>query len=118
MVSIAASPLGSGDRVRWRLRMRRRAAHVAGLFVAKQIKNCYFLNGGRMRKSPHESWLFYLSRCLAALSRDSDDWKYWANVFATAGAASLAVAFIQGDSAALIAGIAFCLYGLRFNRRK
>ena len=68
-----------------------------------------------MEKGPNESWL---SRSVAGLFRDKDDWKYWSNVFAMAGAASLAVAFIQGNGTAFVAGIIFCLYVLRFNRRQ
>jgi len=44
--------------------------------------------------------------------------KYWSNVFAMAGAASLAVAFINGDPIAFYAGLGFCLYGLKLNREK
>jgi ABC-type transporter Mla maintaining outer membrane lipid asymmetry permease subunit MlaE len=71
-----------------------------------------------MRKSPFESWLSFIGRVIADLFRDKEDWHYWTNVFATAGAACLAVAFIEGNSIALIAGVFFCLYGLKVNRRQ
>ena len=70
-----------------------------------------------MRKRPNESWLFYFGRRISALAQSSGDWKYWSNVFAMAGAASLAVAFIQGDPIAFYVGLGFCLYGLRFSRK-
>ena len=70
-----------------------------------------------LEKSRDESWLYFLSRVAADLFRDKSDWQYWAHVFAMIGAASLAVAFIQGDGLAWYVGIAFCLYGLRLNRR-
>jgi hypothetical protein len=69
-----------------------------------------------MKKSPSESWLFFLSRCIRDMARDKSDRKYWAGVFAMTGAASLAVAFVQGNTVALYAGVIFCLLGLKFNR--
>lgn len=70
-----------------------------------------------MKKSPNESWLFYLFKRAEGLARNKGDWKYWANVFSMVGAACLAVAFIQSDLIALYAGLGFCFYGLRFNRK-
>ena len=71
-----------------------------------------------MRKKPTESWLHFYCRSIADLARDPEDWKYWSNVFAMAGSACLAVAFIQWDKFAAIVGVVFCLYGLKLNRRK
>jgi hypothetical protein len=71
-----------------------------------------------MKKSPSESWLFFLARCIQDLVRDANDKKYWAGVFAMTGSASLAVAFIDGNAVALYSGLCFCLYGLRLNRKR
>ena len=70
-----------------------------------------------MRKRADESWLYYLHRQVQDLLRDEADARYWASVFAMAGAACLAVAFIETSSIALYAGIMCCLYGLKFNRK-
>lgn len=50
------------------------------------------------------------------LIRDKNDARYWAGIFGMTGAACLAVAFIEGSSLALYAGILCCLYGLKLNR--
>lgn len=50
------------------------------------------------------------------LMRDARDRQYWANIFGMAGAASLAVAFIEFNVVAFVFGIIFCIYGLRFHR--
>jgi hypothetical protein len=70
-----------------------------------------------MKKRDSESWLFFFGRCISDLARDGKDWKYWSEVFSMAGAASLAVAFIEGNSIALFVVMAFCLYGLKFKRK-
>jgi len=51
------------------------------------------------------------------LMRDDDDCKYWSGIFGMAGAACLAVAFIEPSALALGTDVVFCLYGLRFNRK-
>ncbi|MDD2966602.1 MAG: hypothetical protein PHN64_03780 [Desulfovibrionaceae bacterium] len=51
------------------------------------------------------------------LMQDDNDRKYWSGIFGMAGAACLAVAFIELSALALGTGIIFCLYGLRFNRK-
>ena len=71
-----------------------------------------------MTKRPNESWLFYLARLVGDLVRDDDDRKYWAGIFGMAGAASLAVASIEGNAIAFYSGVIFCLYGLKFNRKR
>ena len=70
-----------------------------------------------MNKEPHESWLRFFGRWISDLARDGKDWKYWSGVFSMAGAACLAVAFIQANPAALIVGCVFSIYGLRFRRK-
>ena len=71
-----------------------------------------------MKKEPDESWPHYFMRSVKDLARDGNDRKYWSNVFAMAGAASLAVTFINGDPIAFYGGFGFCLYGLKLNREK
>ncbi len=51
------------------------------------------------------------------LLRDRDDARYWAGIFGMTGSACLAVAFIEGSSFALYAGVLCCLYGIRLHRR-
>lgn len=70
-----------------------------------------------MKKEPNESWLHFLSRVIQDLLRDKEDAKYWSGIFGMTGSACLAVAFIEGSSVALYAGIACCLYGLKINRK-
>ena len=70
-----------------------------------------------MEKRDSESWLFYFGRRIQDLGRDGKDFKYWSSVFSMAGAACLAVAFIEGSSVSFFVGIIFCLYGLNFNRK-
>lgn len=70
-----------------------------------------------MKKRPNESWLYYLKGIIQGLLKDKEDARYWAGVFGMAGAACLAVAFVEGSSSALYAGIFCCLYGLKLNRK-
>lgn len=70
-----------------------------------------------MKKRENESWLHYFLRRVQDLLRDEADARYWANVSAMAGAACLAVAFIETSSSALYAGIICCLLGLKFHRK-
>lgn len=60
-------------------------------------------------------WVAYM-RAVALLNRDRHDRLYWSGIFGMAGAACLAVAFIELKLLALTSGLAFCYYGLRHKR--
>ena len=49
--------------------------------------------------------------------RDQIDAAYWSGVFGTAGAACLAVAFMDQKMLAFIAGLISCFWGLRLYRK-
>ena len=94
-----------------------RAGNEAGKYGRIPGKRVLWGHGMDMKKEPNESWLYFLGRVIQDLLRDKEDAKYWSGIFGMTGSACLAVAFIEGSSMALYAGIACCLYGLKINRK-